>query len=77
MYVCVRVLVCMFECVRVCAYVCLFVRACTCLCMRVSVCVCVVFFMHLFSGTKHPREDNPNLYYWAEMTRQHTQTFNI
>ena len=31
----------------------------------------------LFSGTKHPREDNPNLYYWAEMTGLHTQTFNI
>ena len=35
------------------------------------------FFMHFFSGTKLPREDNPNLYYWAEMTRLHTQTFNI
>ena len=35
------------------------------------------FFMHFFSGTKHPREDNPNLYYWAEMTGLHTQTFNI
>ena len=34
-------------------------------------------FMHFFSGTKHPREDNPNLYYWAEMTGLHTQTFNI
>ena len=33
--------------------------------------------MHFFSGTKHPREDNPNLYYWAEMTGLHTQTFNI
>ena len=21
------------------------------------------FFMHFFPGTKHPREDNPNLYY--------------
>ena len=30
------------------------------------------FFMHFFSGTKHPREDNPNLYYWAEMTGLHT-----
>ena len=30
-----------------------------------------------FSGTKHPREDNPDLYYWAEMTGLHTQTFNI
>ena len=30
--------------------------------------------MHFFSGTKHPREDNPNLYYWAEMTGLHTQT---
>ena len=36
-----------------------------------------LFFMHFFSGTKHPREDNPNLYYWAEMTGLHTQTFNI
>ena len=35
------------------------------------------FFMHFFSGTKHPREDNPNLYYWAEMTGLHTQTCNI
>ena len=40
------------------------------------------FFMHFFlciffSGTKHPREDNPNLYYWAEITGLHTQTFNI
>ena len=35
------------------------------------------FFMHFFSGTKHPREDNPNLYNWAEMTGLHTQTFNI
>ena len=35
------------------------------------------FFMHFFSGMKHPREDNPNLYYWAEMTGLHTQTFNI
>ena len=35
------------------------------------------FFMHYFSGTKHPREDNPNLYYWTEMTGLHTQTFNI
>ena len=23
-------------------------------------------------ATKHPREDNPNLYYWAEMTGLHT-----
>ena len=30
------------------------------------------FFMHFFSGTKHPREDNPNLYYWAEITGLHT-----
>ena len=36
-----------------------------------------LFCMHFFSGTKHPREDNPNLYYWAEMTGLHTQTFNI
>ena len=35
------------------------------------------FFMHFFSGTKHPREDNPNLYYWAEMTGLHTQTCNM
>ena len=26
------------------------------------------FFMHFFSGTKIPIEDNHNLYYWAEMT---------
>ena len=34
--------------------------------------------MHFFSGTKHSREDNPNLYYWAEMTGLHTQhlTYN-
>ena len=37
----------------------------------------IFFFMHFFSGTKHPRENNPNLYYWAEMTGLHTQTFNI
>ena len=38
----------------------------------------IFFFMHFFfSGTKHPREDNPNLYYWAEITGLHTQTFNI
>ena len=34
-------------------------------------------FYAFFSGTEHPREDKPNLYYWAEITRQHTQTFNI
>ena len=28
--------------------------------------------MHFFSGTKHPREDNPNLYCWAEITGLHT-----
>ena len=39
--------------------------------------VILFYFMHFFSGTKHPREDNPNLYYWAEMTGLHTQTFNI
>ena len=34
-----------------------------------------MFFFFLcifFSGTKHPREDNPNLYYWAEITGLHT-----
>ena len=35
------------------------------------------FLCIFFSGTKHPREDNPNLYYWAEITGLHTQTFNI
>ena len=30
------------------------------------------FCMHFFSGTKHPREDNPNLYCWAEITGLHT-----
>ena len=38
---------------------------------------CCFFFMYFFSGTKHPREDNPNLYNLAEMTGLHTQTFNI
>ena len=34
------------------------------------------FFLYTFfiSGTEHPREDNPDLYYWAEITGQHTQT---
>ena len=36
-----------------------------------------LFYAFFFSGTKHPREDNPNLYYWAEITGLHTQTFNI
>ena len=40
-------------------------------------CFLFFFFMHFFSDTKHPREDNPNLYYWAEMTGLHTQTLNI
>ena len=31
-----------------------------------------IIFMHFFSGTKHPKEDNPNLYYWVEMTGLHT-----
>ena len=35
------------------------------------------FLCIFFSGTKHPKEDNPNLYYWAEITGLHTQTFNI
>ena len=26
---------------------------------------------------EHPREDNPDLYYWDEITVQHTQTFDI
>ena len=37
----------------------------------------VIYLCIFFSGTKHPREDNPNLYYWAEITGLHTQTFNI
>ena len=40
-------------------------------------CFFLSFCMHFFSGTKHQREDNPNLYCWAEMTGLHTQTFNI
>ena len=31
----------------------------------------------LILGTKHPIKDNPDLYYWAEISRQYTQTFNI
>ena len=29
------------------------------------------------NGTEHGREDNPDLYYWAEITEQQTQSFNI
>ena len=29
------------------------------------------------TGTLHPREDNQDLYSWAEITGQHTQTFNL
>ena len=38
-----------------------------------------IFFLYttFISGTEHPREDNQDLYYWAEITGQHTQTFNI
>ena len=33
------------------------------------------FFIHfLISGTEHPREDNPDLYYWAEITDGTTHT---
>ena len=28
--------------------------------------------MLFFSGTEHPREDKPNLYYWAEITSNET-----
>ena len=57
-------------------------RQCTCehtLCHRTFLRLTRDFFflMHFFSGTKHPREDNHNLYYWAEMTGLHTQTCNI
>ena len=38
----------------------------------------ICFFIYfLFSGTEHPREDKPDLYYWAEIAEQHTQTCNI
>ena len=38
----------------------------------------VAFFsLCIFSQVRNiPREDNPNLYYWAEITGLHTQTFN-
>ena len=48
--------------------------------------VFVIFINHMpnsiknscfFLYTKHLREDNPDLYYWTEIMRQHTQTFNI
>ena len=29
------------------------------------------------SDTEHPREDNLDIYHGAEVTGQHTQTFNI
>ena len=35
------------------------------------------FYIRFFSGREHPREDKPDLYYWAEITGEHTQTFNI
>ena len=34
------------------------------------------FILFFISGTEHPKEDNPDLYYWAEITGQHTQTSN-
>ena len=35
-------------------------------------------FLYIFiSGTKHTREDNPDLYCWVGMTGLHAQTFNI
>ena len=30
------------------------------------------FFLCILSQVKYPREDNPDLYYWAEMTGLHT-----
>ena len=33
---------------------------------------CFHFYTFFISGTEHPREDNPDLNYWAEITRQHT-----
>ena len=35
------------------------------------------FITFSLSGAEHPREDNPDLSYWAEVKRQHTQTFNM
>ena len=37
----------------------------------------VFFFISFFAGTEHPRKDNPDLHYWAEIIRQHTKTFDI
>ena len=33
-------------------------------------------FIHFISSIEHPSEINPDLYHWAEVTGQHTQTFN-
>ena len=37
----------------------------------------VFYILFYFSGMEHPREDKPDLYYWAEIMGQHTQTFNV
>ena len=38
----------------------------------------LLFYYTFFApGTEHPREDNRDLYYWAEITGQHTQTFSL
>ena len=34
-------------------------------------------FSLYISGTEHPAEDNPDLYYLGDLTGQRTQTFNI
>ena len=43
----------------------------------VCVCVCVGGGGWMTSGTKHPKEDNPDLYYWTEIMEQRKQTFTI
>ena len=37
----------------------------------------ILYMCFLISVTEHQREDNPDLYCCAEITRQHTKTFHI
>ena len=46
------------------------------MCFITSAVVSLIYFS-LNSGKVQLREDKPNLYHLAELTGQHTQTFNI
>ena len=37
-----------------------------------------MFFIYIIiSDTENPSEDKSDLYYWTEVTRQHTHTFKV